>query len=105
MIGEVRAGDGRGESTENRFAIQTDKPNVKVSWQVTGVRKDAYASMYPMAVEEDKEGEERGTYLHPEAFGQPEERGEGYAREQALRSHLEEMLEEQPLQTEEEATR
>lgn len=27
----------------NQFKIQTDKPNTEVSWQITGVRNDAYA--------------------------------------------------------------
>jgi hypothetical protein len=40
---------------------------VEVSWQVTGVRHDAYANAHRVVVEEDK-GERRGTYLHPELF-------------------------------------
>ena len=31
------------EISENAFTIRTDQPNTKVSWQVTGVRKDAWA--------------------------------------------------------------
>ena len=31
------------EVRDNQFVIQTDKPNVKVSWQVTGVRNDPAA--------------------------------------------------------------
>jgi hypothetical protein len=31
------------EITLGRFCIRTDKPKVKVSWQVTGVRNDPYA--------------------------------------------------------------
>ena len=34
-------------------------------------------------VEEDKAPEERGYYLHPEAYGQPKERGIGYVAVQA----------------------
>jgi hypothetical protein len=58
----------------NRFVIRTDKPSVEVSWQVTGVRSDAYVKAHPMPVEEDKSEQERGYYLAPELFGQPEER-------------------------------
>jgi hypothetical protein len=56
----------------NRFVIRTSKPNVEVSWQVTGIRHDAYANRYRIPVEEDKAVGEQGYYLHPEVFGQPE---------------------------------
>jgi trimeric autotransporter adhesin len=62
------------EIENNRFVIKTDKPSVKVSWQVTGVRSDAFVKKYPVPVEEDKPEQERGYYLKPELFGQPEER-------------------------------
>lgn len=55
----------------NRFVIRTDKPNVEVSWQVTGVRQDAYAQAHPIQVELDKPPRERGTYVSPEEHGQP----------------------------------
>jgi hypothetical protein len=74
------------EITDNRFMIKADHSDVRVSWQVTGIRKDAWAKMNPLVVEEDKPEEARGTYLHPEAFGQPETRGEGYAQAEAFRS-------------------
>ena len=54
----------------NRFLIKTDKPRVEVSWQVTGIRRDAYAETHRIPVVEDKPTSERGTYLHPEAFKQ-----------------------------------
>ncbi|HLQ51069.1 MAG TPA: hypothetical protein VK129_06190 [Terriglobales bacterium] len=58
------------EIQDHRFKIAGGKPLSKVSWQVTGVRHDAYMAAHPMQVEEDK-GTLRGTYLHPELFGQP----------------------------------
>lgn len=67
----------RSEISSNRFEIQAERPNVKVSWQVTGVRKDAYAQMYPVVPETEKAPEHVGTYLHPEAFGLPASRREG----------------------------
>jgi hypothetical protein len=76
------------EISENRFRIAGGTAGMEVSWQVTGIRKDPWAEMNRIVVEEDKPEEARGTYLHPEAFGQPETRGEGYAREEALRSRL-----------------
>jgi hypothetical protein len=63
------------EITGNQFRIAGGRAGMKVSWQVTGVRHDAYAKMHPLAVESDKQGEERGHYLHPDAFGQPLEMG------------------------------
>lgn len=60
------------EIKNNRFVIRTDKPKVKVSWQITGIRNDAYARNYRLPVEEVKPPSERGTYLHPELFGMPD---------------------------------
>ena len=59
------------EIANNRFIIKTDKPNVRVSWQVSGVRKDAYAKAHPIVVEKGKCAAEKGFYLHPQLFGQP----------------------------------
>ena len=47
---------------------------MEVSWQITGIRQDAYANTHRIKVEEEKPLTERGYYLHPEAFGQPEEK-------------------------------
>ena len=66
--------------TRNRFTIKTNAPNVEVSWQVTGVRSDAVMQKHPFKTEEDKPPLERGSYLTPEAFGQPEERGVEWSR-------------------------
>jgi len=64
----------------NRFTIRTSAPGVEVSWQITGIRKDAFANKNRIPVEVLKSEEERGTYMHPEAFNQPKERGVEYAR-------------------------
>ncbi len=58
------------EIAGGRFEISTDRPGVKVSWMVTGVRRDAYATKHGLAVEEAKTGADRGRYLHPEEHGQ-----------------------------------
>lgn len=62
----------------NQFTIRTDKPNVEVSWQVTGIRKDPFAEKNRIPVEEYKQGDDRGKYLYPEAYGQPETMGIDY---------------------------
>jgi hypothetical protein len=61
--------------TANQFRIAGGRAGLEVSWQITGVRHDAYAKAHPLVVESDKQGEERGHYLHPDAFGQPLEMG------------------------------
>ncbi|NOZ93633.1 MAG: hypothetical protein GXP47_02695, partial [Acidobacteria bacterium] len=60
---------------DNAFVIQTSAANTEVSWQVTGIRHDAYANAHRIPVEEDKPATEQGSYLHPGLFGQPEEKG------------------------------
>ena len=74
VIGQFAQAIVSREVADNCFAVRTDKPRVKVSWQVTGVRRDAYAVANPVIVEEDKPEHERGFYLHPELFGEPDSR-------------------------------
>jgi TGF-beta propeptide len=65
------------EVSGGHFKIAGGKPGGKVSWQVTGVRNDAWEKTHPMAVEVDK-GADRGHYLTPELYGQPETEAIGY---------------------------
>ncbi len=74
VIGQFAQAIVAQKISANRFVIRTSKPNVEVSWQVTGIRHDAYANQYRIPVEEDKTAGEQGYYLHPEVFGQPESR-------------------------------
>lgn len=62
------------EIAYNRFKIAGGRPGMKVSWQVTGIRKDPFAEAHRIPVEEEKPAAEQGTYLHPEEWGQPEEK-------------------------------
>lgn len=57
------------ECKNGRFQVRTNKPNIKVSWRVEGVRNDAYVRHYPPVREEYKPTNERGLYDHPEIFG------------------------------------
>lgn len=57
------------EIENNTFRIAGGTSGLKVSWQVTGIRHDAYAEAHPSPVEVDKPAGERGHYLHPELFG------------------------------------
>jgi len=52
----------------NRFKIAGGVSDLQVSWQVTGIRHDPFANANRIIVEEPKPAEERGTYLHPEAY-------------------------------------
>jgi hypothetical protein len=80
VIGDFAQAIITREVQGNRFEIRTDKPNIKVSWQVTGIRKDAFAEKNRIPVEEYKKGDEAGKYIHPEAFGLPESMGIDYDR-------------------------
>jgi hypothetical protein len=52
--------------TRNHFKIGGGKARAKISWQITGVRKDVWANANPVTIEEPKPV--RG-YLHPNLFG------------------------------------
>ena len=60
---------------DNRFLIAGGQPGLKVSWEVTGIRKDPFANQNRIPVEEAKGDGERGLYMYPEAYGQPKSMG------------------------------
>ena len=76
------------EVKNNTFKIKTNASGVKVSWQVTGIRSDAAIRKRPFKVEEAKLQSERGYYLAPEAYDQPEERGIQWARNPQMMQQL-----------------
>jgi hypothetical protein len=49
----------------NSFKIKTNKPRIEVSWQVTGIRKDAFAEKNRIQVETEKTAYERGNLQNP----------------------------------------
>jgi hypothetical protein len=63
------------EMSEGKFRIAGGTAGLKVSWQISGVRKDAFAVANPTQVEMLKAVEDRGKFCHPSAFGQPESAG------------------------------
>jgi hypothetical protein len=69
VIGQFAQAIVARKIAENQFVIRTNKPDVEVSWQVTGIRHDAYANAHRIPVEQDKPPQEQGHYLHPELFG------------------------------------
>jgi hypothetical protein len=54
-----------------RFVIRTEYGGTKVSWSVTGLRRDAFARKHPFRAVQAKAGIERGRYLHPDLYGRP----------------------------------
>jgi hypothetical protein len=80
VIGQFAQAIVAREIQNGAFAIRTSAPNVKVSWQVTGVRQDAYAKANPLVVEQEKEPRLRGFYVHPELYGAPAEKQIEWAR-------------------------
>jgi hypothetical protein len=82
------------EVSNNRFKIAGGLPGAKVSWQVTGIRSDAAMRTHPFKVEEDKPERERGTYLDPGAFNQPEDRSVEWARNPDLMGQMKERREQ-----------
>jgi hypothetical protein len=65
------------EVSAGHFKIAGGRPGGKVSWQVSGVRNDAWEKAHPMEIEADK-GAARGQYLTPELYGAPETARIGY---------------------------
>ncbi|MBP7936360.1 MAG: hypothetical protein KA354_17100 [Phycisphaerae bacterium] len=57
------------EIEKNSFTIGGGKPDGKVSWEVKGVRNDAYVRQRGTLVEQAKPPGQRGKYLHPELLG------------------------------------
>jgi len=59
------------EISHNRFTIQSEKPNARVSWQVTGIRKDPYANAHRIQTVVPKTARADRRYVHPELYGKP----------------------------------
>jgi hypothetical protein len=62
------------EITNNCFMIAGGKPGMKVSWMITGIRKDPWAESHRIRTEEEKPIEERGYYLHSDLYNKPLEK-------------------------------
>jgi hypothetical protein len=72
----------------NRFKIAGGKAGLEVSWQVTGIRQDPYANAHRIQVEVDKSAEDKGKYIHPIEYGQPESNGIDYETKQEIMGPL-----------------
>jgi hypothetical protein len=54
----------------NRFTIAGGVPGASVSWQVTGIRHDAFANAHRIPTEIEKPGAEKGLLLYPAEMGE-----------------------------------
>jgi trimeric autotransporter adhesin len=80
----------------NQFKIAGGTPGMEVSWQITGIRQDAYAKANPLEVETAKPPRERGFYIRPSLFGQPEEKSIEWARHPELMKPIKAMQQKRP---------
>ncbi len=93
VIGQFAQAVIAREIENHQFEIRTNAPAVKVSWQVTAVRQDAYAKAHPLVVEEQKDARTQGFYIHPELFGAPPEKQIEWGRHPEMMKRLNEQRE------------
>lgn len=73
----------------NQFEISTNQPNVEVSWEVKGVRNDAFMkNVNTMKAEESKPADMVGKYIEPKAYNLPESRGVNFDSKSQTESSL-----------------
>lgn len=74
------------EVVSNQFEIATNQPNVKVSWEVTGVRNDGYMQyVNTLQSEELKSDDMKGKYIEPKAHQMPEYLGINYTDDSKIK--------------------
>ncbi len=66
------------EVSNNQFEISTSIPNVKVSWEVKGVRNDARMKQNPFVAEQEKTPAQKGKYWDAASYKQPLSKGVSY---------------------------
>lgn len=88
-IGEFSQVIVKEKIKDNTFIIQSEKPNIEISWQVTGVRNDPYAAKHRIKDEVEKTGFQKGKYLYPELYNQPAEKGIYYQLRKESRDKVE----------------
>lgn len=88
----------RDEIRDGAFLISGGEPGMRVSWEVKGVRNDAFVQTYGAPVEQAKTETNRGRFLQPELYGFTAEYGQFYRvpRPVASEFELDEATEAQP---------
>jgi hypothetical protein len=62
------------EVSDGAFVVRTERPGTKVSWSVTGTRRDPYARNHPFRAVRAKTRAARGRYVHPRDYAKPASR-------------------------------
>jgi hypothetical protein len=70
------------EISGNIFRIDGGTHGLKVSWQVTGIRRDPFARAHRIIPEVEKNPNEKGTYIHPREYGVNPQKGRDYTATQ-----------------------
>jgi trimeric autotransporter adhesin len=86
------------ELANNQFKIGGGHSGMKVSWQVTGIRQDAWANAHRIPVEEEKEARLRGYYIHPELYGAPADRQIEWARHPQMMKRMQQLRQQTKVQ-------
>ena len=81
--------------SNNHFKIAGGRAGLEVSWQVTGIRQDAWANAHRIPVEEEKEARLKGFYIHPELYGAPPEKQIEWARHPQMMKKIEQVRQAQ----------
>jgi trimeric autotransporter adhesin len=79
------------ELANNQFKIGGGHPGMRISWQITGIRQDPWANAHRIPVEEEKEPNLRGYYIHPEPYGAPREKQIEWARHPDMMKKMRDM--------------
>ena len=66
------------EVNNNQFEIASNQPNIKVSWEVKGVRNDKRMQQNPFTAVAEKAAKDKGKYIDTKAWGVSETKGIGY---------------------------
>jgi hypothetical protein len=90
VIGQFAQAIVATKIANHQFTIKTNAPSVEVSWQVTGVRQDAFAKAHPLVVEEEKDARLKGFYIHPDLYGAPQEKQIEWARHPEMMKRMQE---------------
>ena len=83
------------------FRIKGDRPGQKVSWQLTGIRQDAWANAHRIPVEVEKPEAERGYLLTPVEYGRSIEQGIEWNRNPQYKAAVEKQREAEAKQAQE----
>ncbi len=75
--------------SDGKFQVTGGAPGKQVSWEVTARRNDPWVRDKGYQAERAKPEHERGTYIYPQGYGQPEEMQRDYKRIQMARGTAE----------------